>query len=448
MAEAPGRPKVVIIGAGFGGLAAAKALGGTDLVVTVVDRLNYHLFQPLLYQVALAGLAATDVACPIRRILRHHANVEVLLDEVRQIDLPRRRVHLADGITLAYDYLIVAAGAETSYFGHDEWAPIAPDIKDLDDALEIRRRVLSALEAAERTDDPQEKRRLLTFVVVGGGPTGVELAGAIADLSAEILHEDFRRVKPSETRVVLVEMADRLLLAFEPKLSESTRLQLGELGVEVRLGVRVEQIDDDGVLVGGEVIQSRTVLWAAGVRPSPLAAALGAPRDRSGRIVVEPDCTLPGHREVFVIGDMASLTPAGASVPLPGISPVAIQEGQAAARNILRAKGSLPTEPFRYFDKGFMATIGRARAVAKLGRLRMTGLVAWLAWVFVHLWYLVGFRNRLVVFLNWIWAYLMANPGARIIAGGSPRRPPGMQGGKRRATPEPPGYHQAFNRLK
>jgi NADH dehydrogenase len=425
LADAVGRPKVVIIGAGFGGLAAAQALGGTDVAVSVVDRLNYHLFQPLLYQVALAGLAATDVAYPIRRILRHHPNIEVLLGEVRQIDLPARRVRLGDGIELAYDYLIVAAGAETSYFGHDAWAKVAPGIKDLDDALEVRRRVLLAMEAAERTDDPEEKKRLLTFVVVGGGPTGVELAGAIADLSREILHEDFRRVKPSETRVVLVEMADRILTPFEPTLSESARLQLGELGVDVRVGVRVEEIDGDGVRVGGDVIHCRTVLWAAGVRPSPLAAALGSPRDRSGRVVVQPDCTLPGHREVYVIGDMASLTPAGASAPLPGISPVAIQQGHAAARNILRAKSELPPEPFKYFDKGFMATIGRARAVAQLGRLRMKGFLAWLAWVFVHLWYLVGFRNRVVVFLDWIWAYVMANHTARIVVG-------------RRATTSPP----------
>ena len=421
MGDAVGRPKVVIVGAGFGGLAAAQALGGTDVAVTVVDRLNYHLFQPLLYQVALAGLSATDVAYPIRRILRHHTNVEVLLDEVRQIDLPKRRVRLAAGIELAYDYLIVAAGAETSYFGHDDWAPVAPGLKDLEDAFEVRRRVLSALEAAERTDDPEEKRRLLTFVVVGGGPTGVELAGAIADLTREILHQDFRRVKPSETRVVLVEMADRILTPFAPKLSESARRQLEELGVDVRLGVRVERIDTDGVLVGGEVIHCRTVLWAAGVRPNPLAAALGAARDRAGRVLVEPDCTVPGHREVFVIGDMAALTPAGASAPLPGISPVAIQEGHAAARNILRAKAGMPPEPFRYFDKGFMATIGKARAVAQLGRLRMTGLLAWLSWVVVHLWYLVGFRNRLVVFLDWIWAYVISSHSARIISGRSSR---------------------------
>jgi NADH dehydrogenase len=421
MGDAAGRPKVVIIGAGFGGLASAQALGGTDLAVTVVDRLNYHLFQPLLYQVALAALSATDVAYPIRRILRHHTNIEVLLDEVRQIDLPRRRVRLADGIELAYDYLIVAAGAETSYFGHDDWAPVAPGLKDLEDAFEVRRRVLSALEGAERTDDLEEKRRLLTFVVVGGGPTGVELAGAIADLTREILHQDFRRVKPSETRVVLVEMADRILTPFSPKLSESARLQLEELRVEVRLGVRVERIDNDGVLVGGEVIHCRTVLWAAGVRPNPLAAALGAARDRAGRILVEPDCTVPNHREVFVIGDMAALTPAGASAPLPGISPVAIQEGHAAARNILRAKSGMPPEPFRYFDKGFMATIGKARAVAQLGRLRMTGFLAWLSWVVVHLWYLVGFRNRLVVFLDWIWAYVISSHSARIISGRSSR---------------------------
>jgi NADH dehydrogenase len=416
MTDMSGRPKVVIIGAGFGGLSAAKALGGTDLAVTVVDRLNYHLFQPLLYQVAMAGLSATDVAYPIRRILRHHANIEVLLDEVQRIDLPHRRVRLADGIELAYDYLIVAAGAETSYFGHDDWAPVAPGLKDLNDAFEVRRRVLSAMEAAERTDDPEEKRRLLTFVVVGGGPTGVELAGAIADLSREILFEDFRRVKPTDTRVVLVEMADRILTPFEPTLSERAHDQLRELGVDVRVGARVERIDPAGVLVAGEEIPCRTVLWAAGVRPSPLAAALHVPLGRGGRVVVGADCALPGHPEVFVIGDMAAQTPAGAAEPLPGISPVAIQEGRHAARNILRAKGGLPPEPFHYFDKGFMATIGRARAVAELGRLRLSGLLAWLAWVVVHLWYLVGFRNRIVVFLNWIWAYVMASHGARIIA--------------------------------
>ena len=420
MGDAGGRPKVVIVGAGFGGLTAAKALGGTDVAVTVVDRLNYHLFQPLLYQVAMAGLAATDVAYPIRRILRRHTNIEVLLDEVRRSISRHGGCGLPTGSTLAYDYLIVAAGAETSYFGHDDWAPVAPGLKDLNDALEVRRRVLSALEAAERTDDPEEKRRLLTFVVVGGGPTGVELAGAIADLSREILFEDFRRVKPSETRVVLVEMADRILLPFDPKLSESAREQLRELGVDVRVGVRVERIDEAGVLVGGEVLPCRTVLWAAGVRPSPLAAALGAPRDRAGRVLVEADCSIPGHREAFVIGDMAALTPAGATAPLPGISPVAIQQGHAAARNILRAKADLPSEPFRYFDKGFMATIGKARAVAELGRLRLSGLVAWLAWVAVHLWYLVGFRNRLTVFLNWIWAYVMSSHTARIITGRAP----------------------------
>jgi NADH:ubiquinone reductase (H+-translocating) len=283
--------------------------------------------------------------------------------------------------------------------------------------------VLLAYEAAEVEPNPLERQKLVSFVVVGGGPTGVELAGAIADLSREILFEDFRRVKPSETRVVLVEMADRLLLPFDPKLSERAGDQLRELGVEVRVGARVEQLGDDGVRVAGEVIPCRTVLWAAGVRPSPLAAALQVPLARGGRVVVEPDCSLRGHPEAFVIGDMASLTPAGATEPLPGISPVAIQEGRHAARTILRAKSGLPPEPFRYFDKGFMATIGRARAVAELGRLRMSGLLAWLTWVVVHLWYLVGFRNRIVVFLNWIWAYVMASHGARIIAGRTPPPP-------------------------
>ncbi|HLK91222.1 MAG TPA: NAD(P)/FAD-dependent oxidoreductase [Polyangia bacterium] len=427
MTDPGARPKVVIVGAGFGGLTAAKVLGGTDVAVTVVDRLNYHLFQPLLYQVALAELSATDVAYPIRRILRHHANIEVLLDEVRAIDLKARRVRLAGGSELAYDYLIVAAGAETSYFGHPEWASVAPGLKDLTDALEVRRRVLTALEAAEGTEDPAERRRLCTFVVVGGGPTGVELAGAIADLAREILFQDFHRVKPSDTRVVLVEMADRILLPFEPSLSASAADQLRELGVEVRVGVCVERIDANGVLVGGEAISARTVLWAAGVRPSPLAAALGQPLDRAGRVIVERDGTIPGHPEAFVVGDMAGLTPVGASAPLPGVSPVAIQEGRAAARNILRAKSGLPYEPFHFFDKGFMATIGKARAVAELGRLRLSGLVAWLAWVFVHLWYLVGFRNRVTVFVNWIWAYVMSSHTARIITG----RPPPAPGSER-----------------
>ena len=422
------RKRVVIVGAGFGGLAAAKVLGsrdeGSPVEVTMVDRLNYHLFQPLLYQMAMAGLAATDVAYPIRAALHGRTNVTVLLGEVTGIDVPARAVRLDDGTTLSYDYLVLAAGARTSYFGHEDWAKFAPGLKDLDDALEVRRRVLTALEGAERARDPDERQRLLTFVVVGGGPTGVELAGAIADLSRDILATDFKRLDRKAVRVVLVEMADRILTPFDPPLSEKARAQLEELGVDIRTGVRVESIDERGnVRVDGETLHAGTVLWGAGVRPSPLTKALGVPLDRAGRVLVDQNTAVPGHPEVFVVGDMASLTPEGASEPLGGISPVAIQGARQAARNILDEIAGLPRRPFHYFDKGFMATIGRARAVAQLRGLRLSGLIAWLAWVFVHLWYLVGFRNRLSVFTSWIWAYVVSRHGARIITAGTGARP-------------------------
>ena len=419
------RKRVIIVGAGFGGLTCAKTLGspddGSSVEVTVIDRLNYHLFQPLLYQVALAGLAATDIAYPIRAALHSKRNVSVLLAEVTGVDVAARSVRLDDGTTLSYDYLVMAAGVRTSYFGHDDWARFAPGLKDLDDALEVRRRVLNALEAAERASDPAERQRLLTFVVVGGGPTGVELAGAIADLSRDILAVDFKRLDRRAVRVVLVEMASRILTPFDPPLSEKARAQLQELGVDVRTGVRVESIDAGGVRVGGETVPAGTVLWGAGVRPSPLGAALGVPLDGVGRVIVGPDCAVPGHPELFVIGDMAAFTPAGASSALPGISPVAIQQARLVARNILDDVAGVPRRTFEYFDKGFMATIGRARAVAQLGRLRMSGLLAWLAWVFVHLWFLVGFRNRLSVFVKWIWEYLKYDYGARLIVGRNPR---------------------------
>jgi NADH dehydrogenase len=418
---ATNRKRVIIVGAGFGGLAAAKVLGspdeGSPVEVTVIDRLNYFLFQPLLYQVAMAGLSATDVAYPIRAALHGKKNVSVLLAEVTGVDVGARTVRLDDGTALPYDYLVMSAGAQTSYFGHDTWIPFAPGLKDLDDALEVRRRVLNALEGAERATDPDERQRLLTFVVVGGGPTGVELAGAIADLSRDILAVDFKRLDRKAVRVVLVEMADRILTPFDPPLSDKAKAQLEELGVEVRTGVRVEAIDAGGVRVGGETLQAGTVLWGAGVRPSPLAAKLGMPLDTAGRVIVGPDCSVPGHPELFVIGDMASFTPEGARTPLPGISPVAMQEARLVAHNILDDLAGMPRRPFHYFDKGFMATIGRARAVAQLGRLRMSGLLAWLAWVFVHLWYLVGFRNRVAVFTNWIWAYVVSRHGARVITG-------------------------------
>ena len=415
------RKRVIIVGAGFGGLSAAKVLGspddGSPVQVTVIDRLNYHLFQPLLYQVAMAGLAATDVAYPIRAALHGKRNVSVLLAEVTGVDIAARTVRLDDGATLSYDYLVMAAGARTNYFGHDEWEPLAPGLKDLDDALEVRKRVLTALEAAERASDPAERQRLLTFVVVGGGPTGVELAGAIADLSRDILAVDFKRLDRKAVRVVLVEMADRILTPFEPPLSARAQAQLEDLGVEVRTGVRVESIDAGRVRVGGETLHAGTVLWGAGVRPSPLAAALGVPLDRARRVIVGPDCAVPDHPELFVVGDMAAFTPDGEQAPLPGISPVAIQQARLVARNILDEVRGMPRQRFHYFDKGFMATIGRARAVAQLGRLRLSGLLAWLTWVFVHLWYLVGFRNRVAVFTNWIWAYVISRHGARVITG-------------------------------
>ena len=413
--DEPTGPRVVVIGAGFGGLATAKALGHTPVAVTVVDRLNYHLFQPLLYQVALAGLAETDIAYPIRSALRRFQNIEVMLAEVVGIDVAGRSVRLADGGALSYDYLVVAAGADASYFGHEDWAPSAPALKDLDDAVEVRRRVLTAFEAAERATDPRERERLMTFVVVGGGPTGVELAGAIADLSRDILVSEFHHLRPQETRVVLIEAAPRILTTFDPRMSERATQQLRDLFVEIQVGTRVERIERGGIWVEGAFRPAGTVIWAAGVRPSPLGAMLGVPLDRAGRVVVQPDCSIPGYPEVFVIGDLAAFVPPGENMALPGISPVAMQQGRRVAANILRARRGDPPIPFAYLDKGYIATIGRARAVAQLRGLRLSGLFAWLVWALVHLFYLVGFRNRAVVFIDWIWAYLASKHSARII---------------------------------
>lgn len=410
---------MVIVGAGFGGLAAARKLGSRPVRVTVYDRMNYHLFQPLLYQVALASLNGTDVAIPIRSVLRRHRNVAVGLGEVTEVDTRSRSVLLSDGSKKTYDYLILAAGAQTNYYGHDEWASIAPGLKNLDDALEIRRRVLMAFEAAERAETEEERARLLTFILIGGGATGVELAGAIKDLSRDILSQEFRNVSAEMTRVILLEMTDRILPPFAPELSESAARQLRGLGVEVRTGAHVSCIDGLGVWLGEELIPGATVLWGAGVTPSSLGRSLGAPLDRGGRVLVRQDCSVPEHPEVFVIGDMAAFVPEGQARPLPGVSPVAIQEGQSVARNILSDLRAGERRAFVYRDKGLMATIGRARAVAQIGRFSLSGTTAWLAWAVVHLWYLVGFRNRLLVFVNWIWAYVMSKHGARIIVGPS-----------------------------
>jgi NADH dehydrogenase len=414
--ERAASPRIVIVGGGFGGLAAAKALVDEPVLITLVDRSNHHLFQPLLYQVAMAALSPAEIAVPIRSILERQRNVSVLMAEVRGIDLGGRRLTLDDGTALPYDFLVLATGAETNYYGHPEWEKYAPSLKSVEDALEIRRRVLVALEQAERAADEERRRKLLTFVVIGGGPTGVELAGAIGELARPIAGSDFRRIDPSQIRVVLLEMGDRILSTFDPRLSARAAQQLEEIGVVVRTGTRVTAIDERGVWLGDELIPSSSILWTAGVRPSKLGAALGVPLDRGGRVIVESDCSIPGHPEAFAIGDIAAFVPPGGP-PLPGVSPVALQEGRHVARTILRSLHGEPREPFRYVDKGAMATIGRSRAVAQIGALRLHGLPAWLTWLFIHLWYLIGFRNRLAVFIDWCWSYLSFRHGARLITG-------------------------------
>jgi NADH dehydrogenase len=409
------RPHVVVVGGGFGGLAAARALARQPVRVTLVDRRNHHLFQPLLYQVATATLSPADIAMPLRSIFRRSPNVSVILAEAQRVDLEARRLVL-DGGELAYDALVIAAGAGHSYFGHGDWEALAPGLKTLEDAIEIRRRVLLAFEAAERATDGAERRALLTFVVVGGGPTGVELAGALAEIARHTIARDFRAIDPTQARVVLLEAGERLLASFPPGLSRSTEKALTRLGVEVRTGALVTQLTPDAVWIGGDQIRSRAVLWAAGVAAAPLARSLGVPLDRAGRVAVEPDLSLPGRPEVYVIGDLCSFSHQ-TGAPLPGVAPVAIQAGRAAAENIRRRLVSEPTVPFRYRDRGSMATIGRAAAVAVVGDVHLSGLVAWLAWLFIHIALLIGFKNRVVVLIQWAWAYVTWQRGARLITG-------------------------------
>jgi NADH dehydrogenase len=409
-----GVPRVVIIGGGFGGLYAARALRRAPVEITLLDRRNYHLFQPLLYQVATAALNPSDIAAPIRRVFRRQPNCRVILAEATAVDVARRCVVLADG-TLPYDFLIVATGATHSYFGHDEYARLAPGLKSIEDALEMRRRVLLAFEAAERETDPATRQAWLTFVIVGGGPTGVELAGALAEIARHALLRDFRAFDPRAARVVLVEGQPRVLNAFPPELSTKAVQQLERLGVEVRTDTLVTAIDETGVTFKADRLEARTVLWAAGVAASPLARSLGVPLDRAGRVKVEADLTIPDHPEVFVIGDLASLEQDGQLVP--GLAAAAVQEGPHAARNIVRAIGGQPLEPFRYVDKGILATIGRAAAVASFGRVKLSGLVAWLVWLFVHIFLLIGFRNRFLVMFSWAWTYFTYDRGARLITG-------------------------------
>lgn len=415
--NSPMPPHIVILGSGFAGLYAARELRHVQGRVTVIDRRNFHLFQPLLYQVATAALNPSDIAAPIRSVLRRQKNVSVILGEAERIDAVRRLVVLRDGDEIAYDYLVLATGATHSYFGHPEWERDAPGLKTIEDALEIRRRVLLAFEEAERETDPDLQRAWLTFIVVGAGATGAELAGALSEIARQTMLRDFRRINPFSARVILLEGKDRVLPTYPEDLSRKAEEQLRRLGVEVLTGAVVTSLNDRQVCVGDTVIPARTVLWAAGVQASPLAKSLDVELDRAGRVLVRDDLTIPGHPEVFVAGDLAAVRQADGTL-VPGVAPAAIQEGIHAAHNIARAIEGQPLRPFRYRDKGSLATIGRAAAVADLGRrVHLSGFVAWFAWLAIHILFLIGFRNRLLVILQWAWAYVTYQRGARLITG-------------------------------
>ncbi len=416
-------PHVVIIGGGFAGLYLARGLRRAPVHITVVDRRNHHLFQPMLYQVAAAALSPQDIAAPIRSVLRSQRNTDVLLAEAARVDVVAKVVELADGARLAYDYCVVATGARHSYFGHDEWEDFAPGLKSIDDALDVRRRMLYAFERAEREPLAERRNEFLTFVVVGGGPTGVEMAGAIAEIRRFALARDFRRIDPREATVMLLEAGPRILPSYPEALSVRAKRDLRGLGVDVRENTRVTRIAATSVEASGWVIPTTTVVWAAGNQASPLTATLGAPLDPAGRVLVEADCSVPGHPEVFVLGDAAAFMHGGdGTTPLPGVCPVAMQMGQFTARTIRANLAGRPRKPFSYWDKGQLAVIGRGHAVADIGRFEFGGVVAWFTWAFVHIFFLIGFRNRVMVLLEWSWAYLTYSPGARLITGeGVPR---------------------------
>ncbi|HWR83341.1 MAG TPA: NAD(P)/FAD-dependent oxidoreductase [Candidatus Deferrimicrobium sp.] len=434
MNSQPATPHVVIVGGGFGGLYAARSLRRAPVQVTLIDKRNFHLFQPLLYQVATGGLSPGNIASPLRAVLKRHRRTRVLLAEVTDIDLARRRVTLHHREEISYDCLIVASGADNDYFGHEEWRHTAPGLKTVEDAVEIRRRILTAFEAAEMETDLQRRRSWLTFVVVGSGATGVELAGALAEIAHYTLRRDFRAINPAEARILLVEGADRVLPAFPPSLSHEARKSLEKLGIEVRSRTKVLQVEPDGVTLETEgrqeLIDAGTILWAAGITASPLGRLLVQGNtdllDDKGRVIVEPDLTLPGHPEVFVIGDLANCSHRAAQ-PLPMLAPVAMQQGRYVARLIARRLQGKQAKPFHYRDKGTLATIGRAAAVGFFGKLHVSGYTAWLLWLFVHLMYLVEFENRLLVFFQWAWNYFTRNRGARLITGRWPQLPPGHQ---------------------
>lgn len=415
---------MVIIGAGFGGLEAGKKLAGENVRVTVIDRTNYHLFQPLLYQVATAALSPADIAAPVRAILSKCRNTEVILAEVQAIDPVAKKIRMTEG-EISYDFLILATGARHSYFGHPEWEKIAPGLKSLEDAVEIRRRILMAFEYAERITDEAARKAAMTFVIVGGGPTGVEMAGAISEIARYTLSKDFRHIDPSQARVILIEGEPRVLASFPEDLRISAMKQLADLGVEVRTGVHASNLSETGLQVGDEFIPCRVKIWAAGNMASSVGKTLGVPVDRVGRVLVNNDLSIPGHPEVQVIGDMANFLHQNGK-PLPGVSPVAMQQGRHAARNILGMIEGRPPQKFWYWDKGSMATIGRNKAVADLNIVHFSGLPAWVVWLFVHVLFLVGYRNRMAVLFQWGWAYFSFNKGARLITRNfqSETRPP------------------------
>lgn len=409
------KTRVVIVGGGFGGLSTAKGLADAPFNVTLIDRNNHHLFQPLLYQVATAGLSPADIASPIRGILGGQRNVKIMLAEVSGVDVTRKEV-IADGRRIGYDYLVLATGARHAYFGHNDWAAFAPGLKTIDDATYLRRRILLAFERAENETDVDERRRLMTFVVVGGGPTGVEMAGAIAELAKRALASDFQSIDPRCASIVLIEGAQRLLTPFDTSLSHAARRSLNQLGVDVRLGAAVTDCSCEGVRLGDQFISTRTIIWAAGVMASPAGRWLGAEVDRAGRVMVRADLSVPGHPDVFVIGDTAAVTGADGAM-LPGVAPVAKQQGQYVARALIARYQGRTAAVFRYRDFGSLATIGRSRAVAQFGKLRLSGFPAWVLWSGAHVYFLIGFRNRFVVALNWAWSYITFQRGSRLITG-------------------------------
>ncbi len=416
--ESKKKPNVVIIGGGFGGLKTADTLKKENVCVTVIDYENHHTFQPLLYQVATAALSPADIAYPIRSIFKHQKNCQVVLGHASNVDVETKAVHLDDGSSISYDYLIVAAGARTNYFGHDDWALYGLGLKSLDDAIEIRRRILLAFEAAEREPDDEARARLMTFVVIGGGPTGLEIAGALSELSARVLCDDYQRIRHYKPRIVLVEAQDRLLAGgFHEKLGDSARKALEKMGVEIMTSSRVEDIGPLGVTLDNGYIGSATVLWTAGVSARTVGSTLGTETDRGGRVIVGSDWSVPGHPEVYVIGDAAAYKPEGAERPLPGVAPVAMQSGRYVAKHIKATLRGEDPPKFKYRDKGSMATIGRASAVVSIGKINLTGFIAWVTWLFVHLMYLVGFRSRYIVMTEWAWTYFTHSRGAALITG-------------------------------